>query len=470
MTDFSTPDLSMNIVQPVIKQEHLDTMLFEWRNMYYSHDMHSDEAAAAERTRRIELGQFVMQQDAPGGSKQFRAFPSVKVAFDYIVSRPKEYRTFYETLFKEQPRQKPYFDLDIIPTVDDPFDHTELLNRLLTEVKRVIGPELDLTNDISVYSSHAEDGSKRSYHIVISGFFTRSIIESRDFARVVRDGMVAATEGPLSPAANFITKCVDLVVYKKMQQFRILGCTKLGKNRFKQIVLEYSASGRTRRRAPVQDAYTEFRRSLLSVVDDPPLVESEPKYLEPKLYNNLTSNGDLVPKSLDQSDAILKSLYNHGRTIASGDAIGIDAESLWMMDSKRIVAHLIDSGHLPPDLASSCSSHTVSSSTRGALISFRAPRSGGYFCILCERRHESENPYVTLHEDSQSEAATALFPRVVSLIYRCRRDPLSSIRVCSMRGGGPSGMTGFTCTEEPYDPRQGEVYVKEGVASAAVDA
>lgn len=426
-------------------------MLHEWRSMYYSRDIYTEEACKAERERRVKLGQFVMQRDAPGGSKQFRAFHTADDAYDYIVAQPVECRTYYETVFQEHPRQKPHFDIDIVPAEGDPIDHTELLNRLLAEIKRVVGPDLDLVDDIGVYSSHAEDGTKRSYHVVLTGYYVKDNLEAGLFATSVRDGMVAATEGAESPTALFITKCVDLLVYKKLQQFRLLGCTKMGRNRFKKIVLEYHAAGRMRRRLPATDPRAEFRRSLLSVVDLPSAKLLDQQCYAPRVVTEKSSE--------DEIDAILRSQYRQAREV--GQFCQAEAEALWMLTAPQIIAHLIDvSGHLPVDLAASCRHHTVSTSARGALIGLRAPRSGGYWCLVCERRHDNENPYLTLHEDRGSEAATELCPRVIAIVYHCRRDPTTTMRICSMRGGGKCGMVSFTCIDEPYDPRKGETFVR----------
>jgi hypothetical protein len=440
----------------------MDCMLYDWRASYYDRDTYTEEARTAERKRRVDLGEFVIQRDAPGGAKQFRAFSSIDDAYEFIISKPEKERTFYETIFDAHPRQKPHFDLDIVPTEDDPMDHAELLNQLLTEIKRVVGPELDLVNDIGVYSSHAADGSKRSYHVVLTGYYVRGNVEAGNFAKAIRDGMIAATEGSASREAIFITKCVDLLVYKKLQQFRLLGCTKLGRNRYKAIVLEYSAAGRSRQRPPVTDIKAEFRRSLLSYVEQ---VEDGcgtpiPKFLDPQYYMQRVAPVD----PLLATDEMLRSMCSK-KSFASFSSIS--TEELWIMTASDIVAHVIDSSHLTSDLASSCRTHAQTSTNRGALISLRAPPGGGYWCVLCERRHDHENPYLTLREDTNSEAATEDCPKVVAIIYHCRRDPTSSMRLCSMRGGL---MSSFTCVDKPHDPRQGEKRTwTETSGSAAVD-
>ena len=450
----------------------VDAMLYEWQSSYYNRETYTDAARLAERTRRVELGQFVMQRDAPGGSKQFRAFDNIDDVYAYIIAKQPQERTFYETIFDVHPRQKPYFDIDIIPNLqEDPMDHAELLERLLTEVKRVIGADLDLVDDVSIYSSHATDGGKFSYHVVLTGYYVKGNQEALNFAKVIRDGMLAATDGPTSAAARFITDSIDMVVYKKLQQFRILGCTKLARNRFKKVVTEYTAAGRQRIREKSSDPKVEFLRSLLSFVD------SSAKHLQESIYTRPVDPRDIVPglrpdlppMTFDQAEALLRerfSNYYYGR-----DNYAWDNEfSLWLKEGGDIVSHLIDAGHLPLELALNCLKYEQKTSDRGALIALRAPPARGYLCIICDRVHEHENPYLTLHESKYSEAATELCPRVVTIMYHCRRDPTTTIRICSMRGGGESGMASFTCCEEPFDPRRGERFVKPDMqGSTALD-
>lgn len=415
-------------------------MISEWRSSYYSKDSYTESARLDERKRRVELNQFVMQRDLPGGSKQFRIFDSVSDAYSYINSQPLEERNFYETVFDVHPRQKPHFDLDIVPSLDDPMDHNELLTRVLTEIKNIIGSELDVVKDLGVYSSHAEDGSKMSYHVVVTGYHVLNNIEACNFASAVRQNMMAATDNPRE--VSFIDRCFDLSVYKKLQQFRILGCTKLGRNRYKTVVLQYSAAGRPRIRSPVIDSEEEFRRSLLSVVDD------DSRYLDPAVYTK-------PQDKFAAAESLLRELCSRGRDLGLSQ---ISREALWLTTSKDIVTHVIASGHLSEQLVGNCERHNVIAES--GLIILRAPPYKGYWCIICDRKHDNENPYLSLREDRTSSAATEMCPRVVAIILHCRRDPLSTIRLCSMRGGGESGMVSFTCIDNPHDPRQGEKFVR----------
>lgn len=445
------------------KMAAADPLLYEWMSSFYNNNretsFYTENAREEERRRRVNLGQFVMQRDAPGGSKQFRVFPNIEAVYAFLLSSPLAERTFYETIFDVHPKQKPYFDIDIIPQSGDPMDDQELLSLLLTEVKRVVGPDLDLVEDISVFSSHAADGSKKSYHIVLSGYYVRGNVEALNFAKSIRDGMLATTN---PEAVAFITKAIDLSVYKKLQQFRMLGCTKLGRNRYKTVVFEYNAAGRMRQRSKLlSHPQSEFLRSLITHVN-----EGNAKYLEPACYTKLLDDPAVLSADQILVNMTLRALCSRRRRGVITD----ETATLWMKDPLTIVAHVIDAGHLHSDLAGNCRT-VVSSSRGGALIPLRSPPSGGYWCIICERRHDHENPYITLHEIWDSEAATEKQPRVVAIVYRCRRDPTRSLRLCSMRGGGSNILPPeFTCLSEPHDPRQGEKTVRsEEESSAAVD-
>jgi hypothetical protein len=178
------------------------------------------------------------------------------------------------------------------------------------------------------------------------------------------------------------------------------------------------------------------------------------KYLSPALYTKTpaTTSTEL---SLAEVEAEMKRLANGERKYRH-----VDPETLWIFNGHEIMAHLIDAGHLPAQLASTWEQSRVLSSVEGAMITLKAPRAGGYPCCACGGHHDHENPYLTLHHDWNSEASTEDKPRVVAVIYRCRRQS-KSIRLCSMRtvesGKDTSGMREFTCESEPHDPRVGDI-------------
>lgn len=456
----------------IMRRNTADPMLYEWRSTYYPSHVYTEADCKIERQRRVTLGQFVMQRDAPGGSKQFRAFASIDAAYDYISRQPLVERTYYETIFQEHPRQKPYFDLDIAPKPDDPMSHEELLNRLLTEIKRMIGPDIDMVKDVGVYCSHATDGSKYSYHVVLTGFYVKGNLEAMAFASAVRDAMICGTAGPSSPEATFIRQVLDMSVYKKLQQFRLLGSTKLGRERYKIIVLEYHAAGRKYTRPAVEDWRAEFRRSLVTDVGHCELKPITDAFTPPSSVGiTITKTATAIGGGLQQcedDDAVLIEKYRQAYRMGAGY---LEPASLWFKTASQIVAHLIDTpGHLPVDMAHNCRAPTGMTTEQGALITLKAPRAGGYWCVLCKRKHFNENPFLTLHEDrvGTSSAATESHPRVVGIIYHCRREPGSTIRLCSMRGNPESGVAEFTCLNEPHDPKVGEVVVKGQQQEAAV--
>lgn len=420
----------------------------EWRSTFYPRGVYSDDDCTAERLRRIN--EFILQRDYPGGTKQYASFSSAKMAYEFIIKQPLRNRNFHETIFKEH-KQKPRFDIDIVPIARggkeptaEVITHEELLARLLTEIKRVIGPELDLVEDLAVYSSHAKDGSKMSYHVILNGYHVNDNVEAGKFAKFIRDSLMI---GIPDAEAEFISKSIDLMIYKKMQHLRLLGCTKLGKERFKEAVYSYQAAGRLRSRKPYEDPYDEFLRSLITNIDP-----EKSKFLEPQLYTPPEKH----PCSKDQ---MIMEIFRKGFQQRKSSIV-IEPEKLWIFNATEIIAHLIDAAnHLPIQLGErSLFNYKV---IDDRMIMLRAPRDRGYPCVLCSRIHDNENPYLILYPEFQSTAITDDCNFIVVIAYKCRRDPTKSIRLCSMRKSSERAC--FTCTNKPHDPKRGEIRITTGV-------
>ena len=81
--------------------------------------------------------------------------------------------------------------------------------------------------DILIFSSHGEN--KKSYHIVINNWCLPDYYSNKVYCTKI----INQIESPYK-------KYIDNVMYKNLQQFRIYGCTKYGKNRYK--ILESSHS------------------------------------------------------------------------------------------------------------------------------------------------------------------------------------------------------------------------------------
>lgn len=175
----------------------------------------------------------------------FTAFRTYIDAFHWIRSLHIEERCCYEIIpsefadeikyedltnkdnFKNHPTvQKPHFDIDI-----ESKDHDIIL--LGEEVKNAVTSSINIvmksynvqynkTNHLLIYSSHRID--KRSFHIIINGFYHNSPKEAGAFYQLV-----------INNVPEHLRKYVDHSVYKRYQQFRGLGNHKIGKDNIKTI-------------------------------------------------------------------------------------------------------------------------------------------------------------------------------------------------------------------------------------------
>lgn len=134
-----------------------------------------------------------------------------------------EDRCYYEVIMGDRPR-KPYFDIDI-----DLSQHSEmtrvqsdaLILKFTDNIKTFL-EEHDLK--ILVFTSHRPD--KLSYHIIIDKVFLATNEDSKVFADKV-----------LIPEMR---QFIDSRVYNKVQQLRIVGSRKFGKDNVKKVDFKLS--------------------------------------------------------------------------------------------------------------------------------------------------------------------------------------------------------------------------------------
>lgn len=127
-------------------------------------------------------------------------------------------KCFYEIILGKRKR-KPYFDIDIDLTR---FKVTEL--QCDDYIEAFVNSIYDCVSEVCipktiVFTSHRE--SKLSYHIVVSNICLKSNEDSKTFTNMV------ITED--------IKPFIDTKVYSNVQQFRVLGSHKYGKNNIKKI-------------------------------------------------------------------------------------------------------------------------------------------------------------------------------------------------------------------------------------------
>lgn len=162
----------------------------------------------------------------------FTRFSSYLDFFPYFNDFNVEERSFYEIVFG-QFAQKPHFDIDIqdigaysedLSVIGD-----KIIEALITGCCQVLAERdivLNIARDVCIYDSHGP--RKRSFHLVLGTMCHSDHQEARAFYQEVIARVHTITGG------KYI-EFVDMGVYSKLQQFRIVGCQKEGTGRIKRF-------------------------------------------------------------------------------------------------------------------------------------------------------------------------------------------------------------------------------------------
>lgn len=268
-----------------------------------------------------------------GVERRYGAFESVRSLFAFYERVPSAHRTGYEVILGCYP-QRPHFDVDV-KTLDVSGEQImELLVDVIQSVLESKGVQLNLEHDLMIYTSHGSD--KQSYHVVLPNHCHANNTQAKAFADQVRVALP-------SEARVY----VDAGVYNPLQQFRLLGSTKVGKQRPKVEQLVWYYHG-TRMQAEALEPMASFARSLVGwTVDCTPL----PVWDVPE--------PSFVPKRFLSCEA--------------EDALALLATDP-ALNSCRFKA-----------------------SAKGSVISLQRLSPG--YCPVCERTHEHDNAYLVINDN-----------------------------------------------------------------------
>jgi hypothetical protein len=183
--------------------------------------------------------------------KSFAIFNSTKDFFIWSERLKVHERVMYEVILDRE--QKPRFDVDINLECDTKRDtecgtecdteyHPNVQSSVVSEMNEAVRDNLrdaitatigmsvqyNPATDLMITSSHGS--SKRSYHFVITTLYHNNSAEAKNFYDAVRERVKSEYR-----------KYIDGAVYKKNQQFRLLGHSKYGADRVK-ILESYGGS------------------------------------------------------------------------------------------------------------------------------------------------------------------------------------------------------------------------------------
>jgi hypothetical protein len=272
----------------------------------------------------------------------FRSYPEY---YHYCNKFTEDRRTFFEIILGEY-AQKPHFDIDI--PVSSGVNGEDVKDDLIEKIVEIFQEKnitLSLEEDVLVYTSHGSN--KHSYHIVITNYCHANNQEAK----------ALYTEVCKRVPDN---KWIDSAVYSPRQQFRILGCQKLGSHRPKVFQEKWNYRG-----IQIIHRYPEQADN----VDHLKLIQ-----LEESLISQ-TSNCRYLPV-LEE----ITSTVSHNRELQDD----LDIKTAKNAINLAVSLSGVSSTSFPYKL----------SEIKGNIIILKRLRPS--FCRICQRKHEHENPFMVV--------------------------------------------------------------------------
>lgn len=191
--------------------------------MQWYYRLYRDESKALNFEYNIQDSEnlIICKQGEEG--RRFGMFSTPASFLTYSNSTEPENRCYYEVILGDRPR-KPYFDIDI--DTSQCADMTQAKSNALilkfTDNIKIVLDEYDIK--ILVFTSHRP--GKLSYHIIVDNVFLGTNEDSKVFA----DKVLIPEMRPF----------IDSRVYNRVQQLRIVGSRKFGKDNLKVIDFKLS--------------------------------------------------------------------------------------------------------------------------------------------------------------------------------------------------------------------------------------
>lgn len=260
-------------------------------------------------------------------SRKFVACESYDDLFTLVEHTSENYRNFYE-IIKGEEYSKMRYDVDYVATSDEDYQYMrkEILYNILKAIIKVKNTRYIIYTSCSC--------PKVSYHIILPDI----VGYSYQLEEFYRNTILSIDKDFKENMKNVFDQMFDSSIYKSLQNFRLLFCTKPGKNRYKKILSSF--------------------------------VYKDINYV-------FTSKGSI---KLDFFESL--SYYVTG-----------DEEALTTEKKEKIY----DIGNYPDvnaemvlEYVSMIGSFTVTS-VKGGLVILK--KLSPYDCPVCNRTHESENPY-----------------------------------------------------------------------------
>lgn len=298
---------------------------------------------------------------------RFAVFPSFVHFFRWYVKIPQdEHKSYYEIILPEK-LQKPRFDIDVSGENNCMQLGEQVFVAVLNALVSYFGDTLSIEKDVCVYTSHGSN--KYSVHIVLNHWMHANQQEAKEFGRYIIRSLPNEINGqPWDP------RWVDQGVYGRNQQFRLLGSTKYGANRHKQLLSTFNYKDREITKTYDEVVYDsdlelqliQFEESLVSFAGNGKMV---PPLQKIELYTTLSSSLDVN----EISDNELSTVQTFIEKQFGTNAFEVRGNENGYLYLTRLVPT---------------------------------------YCSLCKRSHEHENPYIRIDKKDG----------LCSVLFYCRRD------------------------------------------------
>jgi hypothetical protein len=309
----------------------------------------------------------------------FACFPNYLDFVKYmLLETPPELRCFYELIPGNSP-QKPYFDIEFFTSksISSPeyIDGQLVLpeneaDEAIRELVQLIQNELPSLSSnkshILVFTSHKDD--KRSYHIVVEGFYFSDNKSNKLFSEKIRRNMSQTWQG-----------IIDTSMYKSMQQFRIAGCCKYETSRFKVISKELTVNGLTTSCngwIPKIEPESENHKMLL-LIEASLITQVSGAQMLPALLDDKEQNSEFL-RSGEKKD--YSEFFEHLSSENIKEALTLchKVAGLEYGDPRFPYSYM----------------RTVEDNGESSIILLK--RRFASMCRICNRPHENENPFLII--------------------------------------------------------------------------
>ncbi len=274
---------------------------------------------------------------------------------------PKDKMSFYELIPANYPHRL-YFDVDGEDVSLEQRAIDEIVAAIITVMKEYTNIDLDIYHDIVICNSSNQ--SKLSLHIVVCKNYVSDNIQAKEFYTLVCEKL-----------SEPIRKIVDSKVYSRLQNFRLVGCSKENANRYKtisdfyyngQIIRHQYSAGDNDITDPTYNYLRQLKDTIIGIADGALI-----KFPQKQIYSDIKESPSISKEILKKAIIMLNDYFK--------------------FDIKR---------H---------SSAITFTELKNNLIVLQRKKPS--FCTICRRDHDHENPF----------AIIKVYHDKYKLFYSCRR-------------------------------------------------